>query len=388
MEATESASTKEFLELGAYLRASSELRGWIDGTQAFALMSTAVDSGLLRALSRPSTVEQIAAAIDLSPSLASDLCDALAAHGVVVHNNDTYQLAPDYARLAAPEAVVPLDSLIRQTRVMVRTLEDVTSSSDPYTTLPTEDVLAMAEAAGISSLSTSPHVAQESTVRLIPELGGLWHAGAHHLEAGCGVGNSLLGIAVTYPAVTAVGIEIDEATAAEARRRAEVLAVADRVEVRCMDAGELHDEEVFDTAQWSQFYFPAKSRTPALQAMHRALKPGGFLLVPFLGSASEDWTGRRRETVRNAARSLRSGGMSFLSHVSDLLGDTPGRRKRERRSATLQALLFARWEIPVRNAAQLATELEEAGFTVLRDAHTAVSPFYHTRGLLLARRST
>ena len=171
---------------------------------------------------------------------------------------------------------------------MIRTLQTVAPSDFSYTTTQAEDILAMAEEAGVSALSSSPHVGQESIALLMPEVEALLQEGAHHLEVGCGIGNALFGTVTTYPKVTAVGIEIDELTAKEAERRAHMLGVTDRVELRRMDACELQDEGVFDTIQWSQFFFPTASRPVVLQAMYRALKPGGYLFMPWMGSVSND----------------------------------------------------------------------------------------------------
>jgi cyclopropane fatty-acyl-phospholipid synthase-like methyltransferase len=246
--------------------------------------------------------------------------------------------------------------------------------------------LAMAEGAGISALSSAPHVSAEATGQMLPEVEALWKAGARHLEVGCGVGNALLGTVTTYPQVTAVGIEIDELTAAEAERRAGLLGLADRVEVRRMDACELQDESAFDTIQWSQFFFPTPTRPVVLQAMHRALKPGGYLFMPWLGSVSGDTSPRRGKMLQMTLRALRSGGLSFVPFLLDVLGDTPGRRKYERRFSALQRLLFSRWGVPVRTLGELESEVENSGFRVLRTIRTPANQFVLTRGFLLARR--
>lgn len=380
------APLKEFTDLRAYIGASRELSGWIRGARVFALLYGALESGVLDALHRGQTPEQIAAATDVDLAAVVDLCLALEAHDIVRRDGDFFQLAPEYALLASPTAAVPLPSLIRQGMVMVRTLQTIPASDGSYTALPAEDVLAMAEGAGISALSSSPRVGQTTICQAMPEVEARWRAGARHLEVGCGVGNSLFGTVLAYPEVTAVGIEIDELTAAETEQRADLLEVADRVEVRRMDACDLGDEEAFDTIQWSQFFFPAASRPPVLKAMHRALKPGGYLFMPWLGSVSLDTTPRRGEMLRMALRALLSGGVSFIPFLNDLLGDTPGHRVQERRFAALQRVLFRRWGVPVRGVEELEAEVEGAGFQIVRVMRVPASQFALTRGFLLAQR--
>lgn len=202
------------------------------------------------------------------------------------------------------------------------------------------------------------------------------------------MGGNLFGTATTYPSVTAVGIEIDELTAAEAERRAHVLGVSDRVEVRSMDACDMQDEGVFDTIQWSQLFFPTATRPLVLRAMHRALKPGGYLFMPWYASVSEDEQPSRSTMLRIALRAMRSGGASYLAYLNDALGDTRRRRKAERRRATLTRLLFSGWGVPMRTVEELASEVTRGGFTVVRAEPIPVSQFTLSRGLLLARRAT
>lgn len=380
------ASPREFTQLLAYIRASRELNSWINGARIFALLSGAADSGVLDALHTGSTVEQISISTHIDSQSISDLCMAFEAHGIVARDGECYELTPNLARLASADAAVPLTKVIRQARVMTDSLQRIPSSESSYTSLSSEEVLAMAEGAGISSLSSSPHVSQESTGEMLPEVEALWLTGAHHLEVGCGVGNALLGIAATYPKVTAVGIEIDETTATEAKRRAAQLGVTDRVEVRCMDACELQEEKVYDTIQWSQFFFPTPSRSIVLRAMLRSLKPDGYLFMPWFGSPSDDSSKRRGEMFRMAMRAAESGRFSFMSFLNDILGDTPTRRKKERRFAALLRLLFHRWGVPVRSTDELMSEIENSGFRVLRTLYTPVNQFVHTRGFLLAQR--
>jgi SAM-dependent methyltransferase len=380
------ASPEEFRQLRAYIRAGRELNDWITGAKMLALLNGAVGSGVLDALRTKRTPEQIAAVTSMDRDSIVDLCGALEVHGVLRRDGDSYALTPDLPLLSSPTAAIPLSNVVGHATVMIRALQTVVPSDATYAATANDDVLTMAEGSGVSALSSSPHVGVETMAQAMPEVEALWEAGARHLEVGCGVGNALFGTVTTYPKVTAVGIEIDESTAAEAERRAHLLGVADRVELRKMDACELRDEDAFDTIQWSQFFFPAAGRPVVLRAMRRALRPGGYLLMPWLGSASNDIPPSRWEMLRTGLRSLRSRRASFLAYFNDVLGDTPRRRKKERRSAALNRLLFTRWGVPVGTVQELEAEVSSSGFTVVRAAHVPVSQFVLTRGLLLAQR--
>jgi SAM-dependent methyltransferase len=379
------ASLNEMTRLRAYQRASRELQRWVEGARVLALLSGALESGVLDLVATGGTPAAIAADTGLTESDVDRVCRALEVHGVTTRDGAEYRMTPGFSLLASPSAAVPLASVIRQAKAMARTLERPPEEAI-YSALPPAEIVAMAEGAGISALSEAPHVSAEVMAKSLPEVEALWRAGARHLEVGCGVGNALLGIAATYPGVEAVGIEIDEATAAEATRRAALLGLTARVEVRCMDVCDLRDEEIYDTIQWSQFFFPHASRLPALRAMQRALRPGGYLFMPWLGNASADGKGRRWEMLRRAARTARAGSAVFPAFLLDAMGDTARRRRTEGRLSALMDLLFGRWGVPVLPIRGLAAEVEEGGFRVVRTMHAPVSQFALTRGFLLAQR--
>ena len=366
--------------------AGRSLNNWITGARALALLSGAADSGILNMLRESSTPAHIAATIGVDRQVVIDLCLALEAHGIVQRDGEAYRLTPDYLLLTSREAARPLASVLRQAKVMIGTLQDIAPSEATYTGMAGEDILAMAESAGISAVSAARHLPMQVLASALPEARARWVAGAHHLEVGCGIGNTLLGLAISFPKVTAVGIEIDGLTAAEAERRAGLLGVTDRVQVRRMDACDLQDEAVFDTIQWSQYFFPTPTRVAVLRATRRALKPDGYLFMPWIGSISDDTLPSRRSVLRLALLALRFRSVVVLPCLTDLIGDTPARRQNERRLGALLKLMFGRWGVPVRTIGELSSELESEGFRVLRVIRLMATEFNFARGLLLAQR--
>jgi SAM-dependent methyltransferase len=379
------ASATELMRLRAYMRAGQDLTGWIAAAKALALLKGAIDCGLVEAIRAKRTPEEIAEATGIGKDRLAALLVALEVHRVVGRDGECYRLTPRYTVLADPTAPIPLRSLVQHTAVMAHTLETIAGADIGYTVTSPQDILAVAEGSGISALSSAPHVGQETSAKIIPEVESMWRVGAHHLEVGCGVGNNLLGTAVTYPNVTAVGIEIDRVTAAEAARRARMLGVADRVEVRTMDACDLQDKAAFDTIQWSQLFFPDSVRPVVLRAMRRALKPGGLLFMPWYASVSEHEQPSRLEMLRIGLRAMGSGEAWFAGFFNDVLGDTPRRRDKVRRAAALTRLVFGKWGVRPRTLDELAAEVAAGGFTVVRAEPLPVNPFVLSRGLLLAR---
>lgn len=96
--------------------------GWIAGAKALALLSGAVDSGVIDALRTKSTAQEIADATGTGKDRVIDLCVALELHGVVQRDGDHYELTPRYALLASPTAAIPLPAVIRYAEVMTRVI--------------------------------------------------------------------------------------------------------------------------------------------------------------------------------------------------------------------------------------------------------------------------
>ena len=109
--------------------------------------------------------------------------------------------------------------------------------------------------------------------------------------------------------------------------------MTDRVELRHVDARELRDEATFDTVQWSQFFFPRDSRAATLAVIYRALRAGGYLLVPLAMS------------VPNTPEQLHS----------------PAGRV-----TSINQLVFGCWGVDWLNDDEVRTEVEGAGFTIIR----------------------
>jgi SAM-dependent methyltransferase len=323
-------------ELQAYFTASATLNTWVAGAQALALLRAALTAGLVEAARTARTPAEIAAITGVEEGRVADLCLALDAHGVLERRDGRYQLSADFATLSAPGSLKPLPPLVDLRLIEARTLEASAAPRQPYTTLPAEDLLAIAYGVTGDAASALYHARLRGWfAEQAPELHSLLEAGGHHAEFGCGIGGFLLGLLLTYPTMTAVGVEINASVIAETRRRAVELGVADRVELSHADVRELRDEETFDTVFWSQGFFPAESRAPVPAFIRRALKPGGYLLLP--GAEA----GEPPETD------------------DDLHGP-------QGRAYTLGRLIYGRWGVPSPPVGELRAEMEAAGFTFVR----------------------
>ncbi|WP_297084800.1 class I SAM-dependent methyltransferase, partial [uncultured Demequina sp.] len=116
----------------------------------------------------------------------------------------------------------------------------------------------------------------------------LGRADAVVADVACGAGWSSIALADAYPNATIVGIDIDEPSIERARENAAEAGVSDRVTFRAGDALEV--EGTYDAV----FIFEALHDMPrpveVLEAVRRAVKPGGVVVVMDEGVGDEGLT--------------------------------------------------------------------------------------------------
>jgi hypothetical protein len=295
------------------------------------LLLGAESRDVLGAMRRPSTVEEIAAATGLQARGVGALLDALVAFAVATQVDDRYQLTPAWSALMAPDAFVTLADTLASALIEGRLLREAAAGTD-YWTMPSEDRLLFARA--ISPNPFAPALVEAFRTQLIddPDAAVLVEGGLL-LELGCGVAGRVLTMLQALPRMRAVGVELSDDLASEARRRAAELGVTDRFEVVCADAAEFSRPGAFDAGFWSQFFFPDDARPGALRTLFTSLRSGGVAQAPLLG----DDTSLRR--------------------------DDPGPEAQER--AVFRVILDS-WGVPDRDRASLAAEFEDAGFVDVR----------------------
>lgn len=119
--------------------------------------------------------------------------------------------------------------------------------------------------------------------RFLPMLDGLAPrlegAGATFLDVGTGVARLAIAMARRWPALSVVGLDVWKPSLALARQNVSDAGLTDRIALREQAGEELSDERAFDLA-WVPAPFvdpPALDRL--VGRVHRALKPGGWLLL-------------------------------------------------------------------------------------------------------------
>ena len=246
------------------------------GAQFLALLAAVQEKGWLRFLATPRTADELAQFAGVPVGRVQDVLDALAANAVVDLEDGKARVSAPFSAVTADDAWIPLDDKLAQIDLESRLIREAVSSPDPLS-LTENDALVIANAVGGHTADVSLTL-YDQLLAQVPELSELPRVG-RWLDVGCGVACASLTLATRIPEMRTLSIELVPTVAAEARRRAEELGVADRVEIRLMDARDLTERDAFVGAFWAQPFFPLSSRPATLAVILRALAPGGKLLV-------------------------------------------------------------------------------------------------------------
>jgi SAM-dependent methyltransferase len=260
----------------------------------------------------------------------TDILDVLSSYGVVRHEDGVAQLTPEFAALNSSDSYIGLDDLLDQAELTIRLAR--TAADDPGPLPLTEpDALVIARSNGGKATPVTRALFETGFLPGLPELTEALKRD-RFLDVGCGVAGASLTLATMFPEVHTVAIELVPTVAAETLRRAKELGVADRVDIRCLDARDFDEPDAFGGAFWAQPFFPESIRAATLAMILRSLKPGGLL---------------------------------FLQEME------PEPTEPARPAYTLRKLVAHGWQIPFgRTAEALTAEAEAAGFTLLRLAKT------------------
>jgi SAM-dependent methyltransferase len=143
------------------------------------------------------------------------------------------------------------------------------------------------QAAGDVSFAV-PHALKNT---IAPKLDGLVARlsapGAAFLDVGVGVAVLSIEMARLWPSLRVVGVDPWAPALAIARENVAAAGLADRIELREQAGEDLTDIGAFDLAWIPSAFVPERSIAPLLSRVHRALRPGGWLLFPTLNAGGD-----------------------------------------------------------------------------------------------------
>jgi 2-polyprenyl-3-methyl-5-hydroxy-6-metoxy-1,4-benzoquinol methylase len=154
---------------------------------------------------------------------------------------------------------------------------------------------------------------------MVPAAIAAAHSDLHRVESfldvGTGVGFLAVSAARAWPHASIVGVDVWEPSLARARAHAMEAHVDDRVTFRTQDVRALDDVDAFDCVFVPTFFLSEAAITQSLPALHRATRPGGWIVLGRLSPPPDplaEAVGRLRTT--------RAGGVELeATHAVELL---------------------------------------------------------------------
>ncbi|GAB3766841.1 SAM-dependent methyltransferase [Microlunatus parietis] len=223
-------------------------------------------------------------------TLDRDTGRLLAQAGLAVPDGDEYRPSPGLAELLASPDQARFLNLLGNLRQMVTAASGVPgwSANDDQTLL----AQGRASVAGTRLMLTT----------VIPGLPGLDSAiraeGAAVLDIGVGAGGIAATLAGEFPGLRVVGIDVLDRAIRLATAQVEQAGVADRVELRLQDVAELTDDAAYEMIWLPGIFVPQQAVLAAIPRLHRALRPGGWLLVGALRDTDDPlWSAINRWRV-------------------------------------------------------------------------------------------
>jgi predicted O-methyltransferase YrrM len=250
-------------------------------------VGVALELGLPARLREPTGAEALASGTGLPVPLAAALAEALVAAGLARRTDEGFVGAPALVDLADGPAVRYVQAESRAGLLQMAAFFDAATRGAARTGWTHEDERIL-DAQGAMSAGAIESLEQH----VLPHMTGLRkRLDSGHgvlLDVGAGVGAVTLELCRRHPALRAVALKPLEAARRLAERNVADAGLADRVHVRGTPIEELDAHEEFDLV-WLPGNFLGPDLLPgALSTVHRALRPGGYVVNASLGSAGDD----------------------------------------------------------------------------------------------------
>jgi precorrin-6B methylase 2 len=121
---------------------------------------------------------------------------------------------------------------------------------------------------------------------IAPQLEGLAEKldapGSWFLDVGVGVGAVAIEMARTWPKLSVVGIDLLPQALAIAHARVRAAGLEARIQLREQTGQDLPDQDAFELAWLPSIFVPQHVTPEIVTRLHRALRAGGWLLVPVM----------------------------------------------------------------------------------------------------------
>ena len=263
--------------VGAALAARAQARRLGVDAQVLALLAATHRAGWLAHLKDETPAGELAGRVGVPAERVSDVLAVLAAAGIAERRGRRFVLTPAFGALSDGASGVTVESVLGNI-MLQRARVEAAVRADPAQGLDGDEALLLAEDWGLRATPGSRSL-YATIFEALPSLRDRLTRGGPFLDVGSGVGGALLTTVSLFERLRAVGVELVPEIADELRRRTDAAGLADRVDIRCLDARTLEDDATFAAAYWAQEFFDADARAETLAVIFRALEPGGLLLL-------------------------------------------------------------------------------------------------------------
>jgi precorrin-6B methylase 2 len=240
-------------------------------------------SGLIQAVW---TASALAAALNQPTGPIDEAAgEVLAAAGLAERTPEGWALTPDAAaEVEGPVSVAAaLGSTLGQAAAIaaaaaVRANDPANGPADDRTTAGWtryDDAVLLAQ----GEMSAPGGLSMAKLIREIPELSALFSQNGVFIDVGVGVAALSCAFAAAMPAARVIGLDIHAPALALARKSVAAKGLRDRVELRLQAVQDLRDENVAGAAHISPPFIDRSVLGEGLARLHRALKPGGRLIL-------------------------------------------------------------------------------------------------------------
>lgn len=258
------------------------------GAWGLAALGAAAQSGMVHALREPRAVPDLAAECAVPEGLAERILDVLVAFDLIDCDGATYVARPGLVAMSHRGPVDALradvSSTLLQTSDLLSTALRGELSDDGWT--HTDPLLLQAQGQLSAGAVDFLEYVVFPSVPGIPER--LAAESASFLDVGAGVGAVSIELCRRYEQMSAVGLEPLQAPLELARRNVSRAGMDARIELRGQRVQDIGDQGAFDVAWLPANFLPTADVPTALDAVHRALRPGGLLLMATLGGGGDD----------------------------------------------------------------------------------------------------
>jgi SAM-dependent methyltransferase len=265
----------------------AKIFAWRRGFDAVHLIALGLDLGLFEALkAAPArTSDAIAQALGFDARHVDVWCRTACGLGLLdgADPGPTWTLAPWFDQiLASPGHPRFLGGYVRLGSEVAA--EDFAGLRDAFRTGVATPFQGRGDAFNALIAQSTWGLQVATAKKLLPALDGLPErlaAGGTVAEVGCGVGNLLVQLAKSFPAAHVVGVDIDTDSIAAASARIAAEGLVDRVEARLGTVGAAVEAGSVDAIVMIEVLHELAPgiRDGVIAECHRALRPGGWLLI-------------------------------------------------------------------------------------------------------------